>query len=522
MTDRFLLFFTGETRDAVEILADQDQRSRAGDAEMLENLHRTKEIGLESRKLLEAGELEQYAELMHEHWLNKRRRSAGMTTDRADELYELARRNGAIGGKLVGAGGGGFLLLYTTDVDRHAWRAGRGRRRRGSVRLRLPRLLRDGVPMTLQVGLAGCGVMGRRRAAALGEDRLAACYDVNADAAAALAQETGATVCSSFDELLEERPDAVLVATSHDALAELAAKALAGGAHVLVEKPGARNAEELGAVAEAAASSGRLLHVGFNHRFHPGIARAVEEALSGDHGEIMYVRGRYGHGGRLGYEDEWRAQPELSGGGELMDQGMHLLDLSHWLLGPLPLHSALLRTNFWSVAVEDNAVLVLGETGETQAPWSTLHVSWTEWKNDFALEIYCRRAKLQVTGLWGSYGPQVAAHLPDGAGARPARRRGARVRRRGPVVGGRVGALPDCGARGPADRHRLGALRPRHDRGGLPPQRVRHSGRGAMTQALPSLRPPPGRAEVPAFEDGWLDPAAETASAVSLLPPRGD
>jgi D-glycero-alpha-D-manno-heptose-7-phosphate kinase len=117
MTDRFLLFFTGETRDAVEILADQDERSRAGDAEMIQNLHRTKEIGLESRKLLESGELEQYAELMHEHWLNKRKRSAGMTTDRADELYELARKSGAIGGKLVGAGGGGFLLMYTTDVD---------------------------------------------------------------------------------------------------------------------------------------------------------------------------------------------------------------------------------------------------------------------------------------------------------------------------------------------------------------------------------------------------------------------
>jgi len=82
MTDRFLLFFTGETRDAVEILADQDERSRAGDAEMIQNLHRTKEIGLESRKLLESDELEQYAELMHEHWLNKRKRSAGMTTER--------------------------------------------------------------------------------------------------------------------------------------------------------------------------------------------------------------------------------------------------------------------------------------------------------------------------------------------------------------------------------------------------------------------------------------------------------
>jgi len=248
--------------------------------------------------------------------------------------------------------------------------------------------------------------MGQRRAAALGEDRLVACYDVNPDAAEALARETGATACRSFDELLGGGPDAVIVATSHDALADLATKAL-GQAHVLVEKPGARTADELSAVAEAAAPSGRLLHVGFNHRFHPGIARAGEEARSGEHGEIMYVRGRYGHGGRLGYETEWRARPEVSGGGELMDQGMHLLDLSHWLLGPLPLNSALLRTNFWPVAVEDNAVLLLGEPGETSAPWSMFHVSWTEWKNDFAFEIYCKRAKLQVTGLWGSYGPQV-------------------------------------------------------------------------------------------------------------------
>ena len=113
MEDGFLLFFTGETRRAVEILADQDRRSRDADETMLENLHRTKEIGLQSRGLLESGDLHRYAELMHEHWLNKRGRSEGMTTARADELYELARTHGAVGGKLVGAGGGGFLLVYS-------------------------------------------------------------------------------------------------------------------------------------------------------------------------------------------------------------------------------------------------------------------------------------------------------------------------------------------------------------------------------------------------------------------------
>lgn len=117
MEDGLLLFYTGETRRAAELLADQDRRTRELDEKMIENLHRTKEIGLESRELLEAGDLHRYGELMHEHWLNKRQRSEGMTTTRADELYELALEHGAVGGKLVGAGGGGFLLVFSEDVS---------------------------------------------------------------------------------------------------------------------------------------------------------------------------------------------------------------------------------------------------------------------------------------------------------------------------------------------------------------------------------------------------------------------
>lgn len=118
MEDGFLLFFTGETRKATTILADQDSRTREMDAAMIANLDRTKEIGFESRVLLEQGDLVRYAELMHQHWLNKKSRSAGMSTGRADDLYELALGNGALGGKLVGAGGGGFLLLFSEDVER--------------------------------------------------------------------------------------------------------------------------------------------------------------------------------------------------------------------------------------------------------------------------------------------------------------------------------------------------------------------------------------------------------------------
>jgi D-glycero-alpha-D-manno-heptose-7-phosphate kinase len=112
LRDHLLLFYTGEARSAATVLGDQDQRSKAGDAEMLENLHRTKEMGYNSRELLLAGDVEGYARLMHEHWENKRRRSPGMASEKIDRLYTLARRSGAIGGKLVGAGGGGFLLVY--------------------------------------------------------------------------------------------------------------------------------------------------------------------------------------------------------------------------------------------------------------------------------------------------------------------------------------------------------------------------------------------------------------------------
>ncbi len=113
LRDQLLLFYTGEARSASRMLADQDARTRSGDPAMIENLHRTKELGHRIRRLLEEGELEGYAELMHEHWMRKRLRSPGMANEHIDNLYALARRSGAIGGKLVGAGGGGFLLMYT-------------------------------------------------------------------------------------------------------------------------------------------------------------------------------------------------------------------------------------------------------------------------------------------------------------------------------------------------------------------------------------------------------------------------
>lgn len=258
-----------------------------------------------------------------------------------------------------------------------------------------------------RVAIVGCGLVGAKRAAALApNDVLLACHDMDADAARGLAERYGARACATLEELLAVGAEVVVVAVAHDHLAELAEQAMLAGAHVLLEKPAGVSVGEVNRLIECGRANHRMVKVGFNHRFHPGIARAAEEVESGRHGELMHLRGRYGHGGRLGYDREWRAQPARSGGGELVDQGMHLLDLSHWLAGPLPLHSALLRTQFWDTPVEDNAALLLGDACSRVAPWAMLHVSWTEWKNMFSLEVYCREAKLEVDGLVGSYGPQ--------------------------------------------------------------------------------------------------------------------
>ena len=256
----------------------------------------------------------------------------------------------------------------------------------------------------LRVGIVGCGLVGNKRAAALGGDELVACFDVEAEATRSLADRFGGTACRSLDELLAHQLDVVVVAVPHNELAEHAQLALEASAHVLVEKPAGIGSDEVGRIERAAEKARRRVKVGFNHRFHPGTARAVAEARSGRFGPVLHIRARYGHGGRLGYEREWRARREISGGGELVDQGMHLFDLSHSVLGPLPLHAALLRTEFWPTEVEDNAVIVLGRADE--GPWTLFHASWTEWKNTFSLEIFCRSAKLQVDGLAGSYGPQ--------------------------------------------------------------------------------------------------------------------
>jgi len=255
--------------------------------------------------------------------------------------------------------------------------------------------------MPLNIAIAGCGRIGTKRAAALGDCQLAIACDVDIARARALGAPESTDDWQAA--VTSDAADIVIVATTHDMLATIAAAAARAGKHVLIEKPGARRAAELDAVAEAAVASGVLVRVGFNHRYHRAVqmARALFDA--GEIGPLMFIRGRYGHGGRLGYEREWRANPAISGGGELLDQGIHLIDLSRWFLGEFARVTGRTPRCFWQMPVEDNAFLML-ETEAGQLAW--LHASWTEWKNTFSFEICGRDGKLEITGLGGSYGTE--------------------------------------------------------------------------------------------------------------------
>jgi predicted dehydrogenase len=251
--------------------------------------------------------------------------------------------------------------------------------------------------------IIGCGLIGSKRAAAAAGHEIVAVCDPDAERRAKLAQQTGARALADWREAIAVEADGVLIATPHDRLAPIALAAVEAGRHVLVEKPAGRHPADVAPLLGAAKKHKRIVKVGFNHRFHPAIMRAKQLADEGAIGPLLFIRGRYGHGGRIGYENEWRFDKEISGGGELIDQGSHLIDLSRWFLGDLTLAYGAVPRYFWPGHVEDNCFLAL--TGE-QSRMAWLHASWTEWKNQFSFEIMGRDGKLTIDGLGGSYGTE--------------------------------------------------------------------------------------------------------------------
>lgn len=263
--------------------------------------------------------------------------------------------------------------------------------------------------MQLRTAIIGCGLIGNKRAKALGDSPLVVAVDTNLARAQQLASQYSGCEASGDWRGAVKRIDVdlVIVATTNDMLAPVTLAAVQVGKHVLVEKPAARSAAEIEPVVAAAKKAGVVVKVGFNHRFHPAFLKAREIADSGVLGPLMFVRARYGHGGRLGMEREWRGNLQIAGGGEMLDQGVHLIDLSRWFLGDFAEIMGRVATFFWDWPVEDNGFAML-RTAAGQIAW--LHASCTEWKNTFSFEIYGRTGKLHIEGLGGSYGVESLSH----------------------------------------------------------------------------------------------------------------
>lgn len=260
----------------------------------------------------------------------------------------------------------------------------------------------------MNIGVAGCGLIGNRRARlaqAAGDTVL-----LVADLEPGRARETAAALDSEWTDdwqalVADPRIEVVVVSTINKSLLPVTLGALAAGKHVLCEKPLGRNAQEAKQMVDAARAAGRLLKVGFNHRFHPGVWRAHELAVAGAIGPLISIRAAYGHGGRPGYDQEWRANADLAGGGELLDQGVHIVDLCRWFLGEFVQVGGMVSTGYWQVApLEDNGFALLRAASGATA---TLHTSWTQWKNLFRFELFGRDGYLFVDGLGGSYGVET-------------------------------------------------------------------------------------------------------------------
>ena len=289
----------------------------------------------------------------------------------------------------------------------------------------------------LRIAIVGAGRMGRIRAASAAAHprcRITHVVDLEARRAQALAAEIetemkmGCAWSTAWEQVVGLADvDAVVVSTAHQFLAPIACAALKAGKHVFCEKPMARSAREGRQVLEAARNQASEMEkpqaiLGFTLRQHPAIARAHQLVAAGEIGQPFYIRAHYGHGGRPGYDREWRMDPELGGGGELLDQGVHLIDLSRWFLGEFAEATGMIGTYYWTGTAEtdapissgfarvpgspaeDNAFLLLRTAiGQT----ASLHASWTQWKNAFQFEIYGREGSLAVAGLGGSYGPET-------------------------------------------------------------------------------------------------------------------
>ncbi len=253
----------------------------------------------------------------------------------------------------------------------------------------------------IKIGIVGLGKMGRIRSGTIRANEstvLVAGSDTDPP-------ENGfgdMTFFSDYRAVIDSDVDAVFVCTPNRFIPEIACEALDAGKHIFCEKPPGRTLRDVERIMEAERRNpGRVLKVGFNHRYHFGIMEAEKIVTSGKYGEILWMRGVYGKAQGSGDPDEWRRDPTLAGGGILLDQGIHMLDLFRHYGGEFSEIKSMCTRTFWDFPMEDNAFALLRNDAGTVA---MLHSSFTQWKHRFTLEIFLRDGYVIVDGMPSSTG----------------------------------------------------------------------------------------------------------------------
>ena len=267
----------------------------------------------------------------------------------------------------------------------------------------------------IRVGFVGAGLQARRRVpvfSKLKDAKLVVISAEHLDHAKPLAQQAGCEAAEGWDWVgKRDDLDAIVVATPphlHEPISVLAMKT---GKHVLCEKPLARTLEEAKTMLEVSKKTGKVLKCGFNHRHHPAALEAKKMLDAGKLGKPLFARSRYGIIGMPGREKEWRADLSKASGGHLMEQGIHVVDLSRWFLGDFQEVAGFRETQYWPFpnGVEDNAFMILRSKNGRMA---SVQASLLQWKNLFSFEVYGEEGSVEVEGIGGAYGTEKLHFCP--------------------------------------------------------------------------------------------------------------
>ena len=259
----------------------------------------------------------------------------------------------------------------------------------------------------IKIGIIGYGKMGQTRHQAIKETGCAEVVAISEPNRVSNMLEDLPNL--SHDEIIGSQDiDAILIATPNYLNKPLTIKALNARKHVFCEKPPCFTAADMMEIREAEKASGKKLMYGFNHRHHDSIMRMKEIVDTKEYGDILWMRGRYGKSVTPDYCEQWRAKKELAGGGILIDQGIHMLDLFQYLGGDFDSVKAELSNLYWKMDVEDNAFVILRNTENNCV--ASLHSTMTQWRHLFSLEVFLEKGYMVLNGLITStmsYGKEI-------------------------------------------------------------------------------------------------------------------